>query len=67
MNDNDTTNAPAKTPIGVEPMAPTGGNVNVKEPGTVIPDLRGQPEPREIVTYDPKADLSSLRPERCRA
>ncbi len=30
MNDNDTTNAPAKIHVGVEPMAPTGGAVNVK-------------------------------------
>ncbi len=60
MNDNDTTNAPTKTPIGVEPMAPTGGAVNVKEPGTVIPDLLGQPQPREIVICDPKGDLSGV-------
>ncbi len=65
MNDNDTTNVPTETPIGVEPIAPPGGNV--KEAGTVIPDLLGQLEPREIVTYGPKADLSSLRPERRRA
>ncbi len=66
MNDNDTTNTPAKTPIKVGLRVPTGGTVNVKEPGTMIPDLLEQPEPREIVTYDPKVDLSSLRLDRRR-